>query len=121
MTAPSCNTARQRWTYGAVFVQAITGPMRASGGRCKRSHRSGALILDRTYAVFPSSIPGLTCGSVPDRGGSSGYVSLAGTGEPSRSNARAWTGVGVVIFSMCCPAKLMDCRSSVARCSSRSR
>jgi hypothetical protein len=121
MTAPSCNTARQRWTYGAVFVQAITGPMRASGGRCKRSHRSGALILNRTYVVVPSPILELTCGNVAVPGVASGYVSLTGTGEPSRSNARAWTGVTVVILTMCCPAKLMICRSSVARCSSRSR
>jgi len=46
---------------------------------------------------------------------------VTGTGVPSRSNARAWTGVGDVIFSIRCPLKLMVCRVRVARWPRRSR
>jgi len=55
-------------------------------------------------------------------GGFRGYLSVRvrGIGASSSSKARRWVGVGLVIFSMCCPAKLIVSRLSVARWLSRS-
>jgi hypothetical protein len=50
----------------------------------------------------------------------SGYVRVGGTGAPSSSKARRWTGVGAVSFSIFWPLKLMVWRVRVDRWARRS-